>query len=114
MRKIDRPDLRSPHNDAHNGDPNFLPRDVDDNDLIKTGLAHPLDDEFDVIGHGWMLIRRDIVEADGRASTVPRRYRRCSLGWNEVRQILPAALYAGQRDCAASVNARVRAIRASG
>src|SRR3981189_240828 len=96
MRKIDRPDLRSRHNDAHNGDSHFSSRDVDDNDLIKTGLAHPLDDEFDVIAHGWMLIRRDVVKADGGETAVPRLYRRCSVGWNEVRQILPAALYAGQ------------------
>ena len=36
MRKIKRPDLRSRHNDAHNGNSHFSSRDVNDNDLVKT------------------------------------------------------------------------------
>src|SRR6187200_1640596 len=96
IRKINRPGLRPRHDHTHDRDSNFLPGDVDDNDLRETGLSHPLDDEFDVVVDGWMPIGRDIVEADGMAAAVLRFYRRRPPGWNEVRQILPAALDAGQ------------------
>src|SRR4051812_37102422 len=92
MRKIQRPGLGSRHNDAHDGDCHLGPGDINRNDLVKTRLPHPLDDEFDVIVYGWMLIGRDMVEVDGLHTAVPRLRRRRSRGRNEIRQVLSAAL----------------------
>src|ERR1700675_3931403 len=80
MLEIKRPDLRSRHDGAHDGNSNFLSRDVKNNDLIQTGPAHPLNDEFDVLVHRCMPIRCDIVEANGIATIVRCLCRRCLPG----------------------------------
>ena len=75
MRKIKRPRLRARDDDANHGDPHFLLGDIKDDDLSETGLAHSFNHELDIIVHGRMLIRGNIVEADGMVGAALRLQR---------------------------------------